>query len=558
MNKERRLLDECSQFLTSVRPEETPAELVKPFPESTLHESTIDELRAKLYEARSFQHTYPQFSEEEAKHFQFVDEATAILEYKNLAEQNKGTPRTYVTKAVGDWNIQGMEQGPTKTSTVAFGDKDGELTKRANVARTKASKRFSGILKATRKMTTEETEQLDELSVSTLKSYKEKASDAVGSYKYGSKAPTMDIGTVHKRVNGFVKAGSKLSDRIKNAKTLIKTNEEVEQIDEAFKEGDEVHYTSAKNFKRTHTSGVVTRIDGDHATVKPHDKIDSEIVHILKLKKVKPAALKTENLEEARGPLKGHPYHTKSDEELNFIVKDAGEAAQAMKGHSPKSEAKYIDQVNDASTVLHYRKNGGARVVKESEELDEGNGSTVRAHAFTNVATSKKIIKDAQSALDAGGDTMWPGPKAGFKRLISVHQKHIENAQKSSVTEGYMKTIKRHFQGWGDTAEKPKDIKARVSSMSDAALANSRNTKTKMDPEPHTPEATQRKLIDREFEKRKTNEEISPDIASAKQRPYKTHKQPPIGPIPEKFKKKNLPESFDRTGSLNRIKNLLG
>ena len=56
-------------------------------------------------------------------------------------------------------------------------------------------------------------------------------------------------------------------------------------------------------------------------------------------------------------PLHGHPYHAKPDFMLEFIIKDAGEAALCMKGHSPAAEAKYLDQVNDACTVLHYRKN---------------------------------------------------------------------------------------------------------------------------------------------------------------------------------------------------------
>lgn len=55
-------------------------------------------------------------------------------------------------------------------------------------------------------------------------------------------------------------------------------------------------------------------------------------------------------------PLPDHEYHNKTDEELKFIIKDAGEAAKAMKGHDEKAEAKYLDQVNDASTILHYRK----------------------------------------------------------------------------------------------------------------------------------------------------------------------------------------------------------
>lgn len=63
-------------------------------------------------------------------------------------------------------------------------------------------------------------------------------------------------------------------------------------------------------------------------------------------------------------PLKGHPYHKKSDAELLYIIKDAGEAAYAMRGHNPRAEAKYLDQVNDASTVMHYRRQGGKQMTE--------------------------------------------------------------------------------------------------------------------------------------------------------------------------------------------------
>lgn len=61
-------------------------------------------------------------------------------------------------------------------------------------------------------------------------------------------------------------------------------------------------------------------------------------------------------------PLKGHPYHTKSEAELNYIIKDAGQAARNMKGMDSNAEAKYLDQMNDASTVLGYRRAGGQPV----------------------------------------------------------------------------------------------------------------------------------------------------------------------------------------------------
>ena len=54
-------------------------------------------------------------------------------------------------------------------------------------------------------------------------------------------------------------------------------------------------------------------------------------------------------------PLPGHDYHLKSDDELRYIIKDASEAAKAMQSFDSPAEFKYLDQVNDALTVLRYR-----------------------------------------------------------------------------------------------------------------------------------------------------------------------------------------------------------
>lgn len=61
-------------------------------------------------------------------------------------------------------------------------------------------------------------------------------------------------------------------------------------------------------------------------------------------------------------PLKGHAYHAKTEAELRYIIKDAGEAAEAMRGHAPEAEGKYLDQVNDACTILAWRQKKGARL----------------------------------------------------------------------------------------------------------------------------------------------------------------------------------------------------
>ncbi len=54
-------------------------------------------------------------------------------------------------------------------------------------------------------------------------------------------------------------------------------------------------------------------------------------------------------------PIPSHPYHTQSDAALQWLIKDAREAAEAMRGHDDRAEAKYLDQINDACTVLGYR-----------------------------------------------------------------------------------------------------------------------------------------------------------------------------------------------------------
>ena len=63
--------------------------------------------------------------------------------------------------------------------------------------------------------------------------------------------------------------------------------------------------------------------------------------------------------EETMGiPIEGHPYHEKTDAELLFIARDAKAAADAMRGMDTKAECKYLDQINDACTVMAYRRRG--------------------------------------------------------------------------------------------------------------------------------------------------------------------------------------------------------
>ena len=83
-------------------------------------------------------------------------------------------------------------------------------------------------------------------------------------------------------------------------------------------------------------------------------------------------------------PLEGHPYHKKTNAELEYISKDARAAGEAMKSHGTASgraaENKYADQANDSATVRHFRKTSGMpswykkKYGLNESELEESSG----------------------------------------------------------------------------------------------------------------------------------------------------------------------------------------
>ena len=102
-------------------------------------------------------------------------------------------------------------------------------------------------------------------------------------------------------------------------------------------------------------------------------------------------------------PLKGHEYHYKNGDELRYIIKDAGEAAEAMRGHDETAEAKYLDQINDAATILGYRQKGGKRLEKN-----------VEAEAYAGFG-SKPGFGDPTKAPDEKRFKTYPKAAAGSK-----------------------------------------------------------------------------------------------------------------------------------------------
>jgi hypothetical protein len=54
-------------------------------------------------------------------------------------------------------------------------------------------------------------------------------------------------------------------------------------------------------------------------------------------------------------PLPDHDYHVMSDAELSCIIKSASEVAMAMRGVDARTRREYLDQVDNACTILNYR-----------------------------------------------------------------------------------------------------------------------------------------------------------------------------------------------------------
>ena len=58
-------------------------------------------------------------------------------------------------------------------------------------------------------------------------------------------------------------------------------------------------------------------------------------------------------------------YRDKTTDQLRYIAKDAHAAAMAMHNVNSDAESKYLDQVNDACTVMFERARADRRAARE-------------------------------------------------------------------------------------------------------------------------------------------------------------------------------------------------
>jgi len=154
-----------------------------------------------------------------------------------------------------------------------------------------------------------------------------------------------------------------------------------------------------------------------------------------------------ESLEEAKYkmPLPGHIYHEKSIPELQFIRKDASAAAKAMRGHNPQAEAKYLDQVNDASTILHHRAAFGLqqqpRPTKES--VDEAKNYYQGANPFTIKTGADGKLVTVSKPKPLKGNAAIRAAMAAYDEKMKKNEETIYEDNEYEMARNQLATAKR-------------------------------------------------------------------------------------------------------------------
>jgi hypothetical protein len=141
-------------------------------------------------------------------------------------------------------------------------------------------------------------------------------------------------------------------------------------------------------------------------------------------------------LDEVRMPLQGHPYHDKTDDQLKYIIKDAGEAARAQKGMS--SEGKYLDQVNDATTVLYHRKKQQVKEAFQAVMPQPQRGPTQ-----VEMDKAQAHVKKAHPGMKLNGVAIGMDGKVNVKAVKTASSV----VEESELTELDTSTYKEYLQG---------------------------------------------------------------------------------------------------------------
>lgn len=186
-------------------------------------------------------------------------------------------------------------------------------------------------------------------------------------------------------------------------------------------------------------------------------------------------------------PIPDHAYHSKSDAELDYIIKDAHEAAEAnhpKHGGDPKVHSKYLDQVNDAHTVKAYRRNNaiwGARPAKKQAEGDVKLAAAVQGAAATDPAAGrrKELESYFSDRVEHGVDDAPSGVRPEHHSALTkygYYPRHTENGQTHyKHASGENSAVHNHKTGKTTLLHKGKSISPSGghSSLSDAHMERS-------------------------------------------------------------------------------------
>ena len=146
------------------------------------------------------------------------------------------------------------------------------------------------------------------------------------------------------------------------------------------------------------------------------------------------------------------------DKELHYIIKDAGKAVQAnpTSKKATQGPGNWSDQINDAATVLYYRKKKKIKVEKfEGPFTAPGSGSIAKPRKAKASDTNKSIEQQVADARQEGlafqegeWDSMWKNaakskPKMSFKQATAfVDEVGLDKKEKTNALKTAKKWLK--------------------------------------------------------------------------------------------------------------------
>ena len=185
---------------------------------------------------------------------------------------------------------------------------------------------------------------------------------------------------------------------------------------------------------------------------------------VVKLTKKGREAIKDEvELDEAGRPRgAAHIENTRfwdlKDKELHYIIKDAGQAVQAnpTSKKATQGPGNWSDQINDAATVLYYRKKKKIKVEKfEGPFTAPGSGSIAKQRkakaSDANKSIEQQVADARQESLafqEGEWDQMWKNaahskPKMSFKQAVEfVDEVGLEKKEKKNALKTAKKWLK--------------------------------------------------------------------------------------------------------------------